>query len=1094
MGPDVELLFIGAPERQVSASKPMIVVPDLYSAQVRIDGNTFRQLQVPTQDAVLGFSDGHYATLSGGGTAVLTKDRRSPGDGLALKAPADRVSDPAANFDDVELTWLTSNGPEAPEEIRDSYVDAFSYLEADPDLGRSGLWAPQLGAIHSVLGYWTTGAGDPATVVMPTGTGKTEAMIGLFVAGRIERVLVIVPSDALRTQIADKFERLGVLPKAGVIGAHARLPVVGRLRHGFSSLDNARQFVDGCNVIVTTPQALLSKRSDEARAAIVEGCSHLFVDEAHHVEAPKWRGIRDRFEGKPILQFTATPYREDGKPLAGKRLYRYPLSLAQKQGYFAEIDYTSVINLREPDRAIAEAAVARLRNDLENGFDHVLMARVSTIRRTAEVLKLYEALASDLGPRAIHSELKAPDRRAALDALDSRDTRIVVCVDMLGEGFDLPALKVAALHSPHKSLAVTLQFIGRFARVASDKKLGTASVFVGRPDLAPGHGLRPLFAEDADWNQLISDLSEDSSKAEEEASEFEEGFGSQPDEVTVRSLAPKMSTVVYRTACEDWNPTAILDLYPLETLLSQPLPVNPIARVAWFVVRSEEAVRWGHLAEVTETAYVLFVVYWSKDDNLLYINVSDTDTRLTKLADAVTGGKAELVRGDEVYRAFATVERTIPSMLGLLDVRDSDRRFTSFAGANVAAGLAEAEAATKEQTNVFGSGFENGERVSRGASKKGRVWESRAAQTLKQWVDWCDRIGPLLVDESIDPERVHKSFISPERLDVFPNLVPLAMEWPIEFVTSPSEALTLRQGAQEVPAIDADLRISGFAKGGPIRLEVVTDAWSSPYVANIEDKVLTYRPELEEVEIRRGLHGWMPLSEYLTFASTGPLIILEQDAVIVQPGYLLQPKQEAERQAYPRDKLIVPTWGKGLQIRRESQGRPKNPDSIQARAIAFVKELEDWDVVLDDDTSGEIADIVAIRMSGDEIHFMLVHCKFSSEDAPGARVEDLYEVCGQAQRSTVRRVHPAATFQNLIRRERNRQQRSGRDGFEVGNMSALYDLQDASERLRPRFTIAIAQPGLSKARAGRNQLELLAATELYVRQVAKAEFTVFCGE
>jgi len=48
----------------------------------------------------------------------------------------------------------------------------------------------------------------------------------------------------------------------------------------------------------------------------------------------------------------------------------------------------------------------------------------------------------------------------------------------LGEGFDLPALKVAAIHDPHKSLAVTLQFVGRFAR--SGQGLGDASVFVPR--------------------------------------------------------------------------------------------------------------------------------------------------------------------------------------------------------------------------------------------------------------------------------------------------------------------------------------------------------------------------------------------------------------------------------------------------------------------------------------------------------------------------------------------------------------------------------------------------------------------------------------
>jgi hypothetical protein len=39
---------------------------------------------------------------------------------------------------------------------------------------------------------------------------------------------------------------------------------------------------------------------------------------------------------------------------------------------------------------------------------------------------------------------------------------LVICVDMLDEGFDLPELKIAAFHDIRKSLAVTLQLAGRF--------------------------------------------------------------------------------------------------------------------------------------------------------------------------------------------------------------------------------------------------------------------------------------------------------------------------------------------------------------------------------------------------------------------------------------------------------------------------------------------------------------------------------------------------------------------------------------------------------------------------------------------------------
>jgi hypothetical protein len=49
----------------------------------------------------------------------------------------------------------------------------------------------------------------------------------------------------------------------------------------------------------------------------------------------------------------------------------------------------------------------------------------------------------------------------------------VICVDMLGEGFDLPELKIAAFHDIRKSLAVTLQLAGRFTRFRPD--LGEAT-------------------------------------------------------------------------------------------------------------------------------------------------------------------------------------------------------------------------------------------------------------------------------------------------------------------------------------------------------------------------------------------------------------------------------------------------------------------------------------------------------------------------------------------------------------------------------------------------------------------------------------------
>ncbi|WP_396136918.1 MULTISPECIES: DEAD/DEAH box helicase family protein [unclassified Amycolatopsis] len=41
----------------------------------------------------------------------------------------------------------------------------------------------------------------------------------------------------------------------------------------------------------------------------MDACSHLFIDEAHHVAAVTWSNIRDAFIDKHVIQFTATPFR-----------------------------------------------------------------------------------------------------------------------------------------------------------------------------------------------------------------------------------------------------------------------------------------------------------------------------------------------------------------------------------------------------------------------------------------------------------------------------------------------------------------------------------------------------------------------------------------------------------------------------------------------------------------------------------------------------------------------------------------------------------------------------------------------------------------
>jgi hypothetical protein len=128
--------------------------------------------------------------------------------------------------------------------------------------------------------------------------------------------------------------------------------------------------------------------------------------------------------------------------------------------------------------------------------------------------------------------------------------------------------------------------------------------------------------------------------------------------------------------------------------------------------------------------------------------------------------------------------------------------------------------------------------------------------------------------------------------------------------------------------------------------------------------------------------------------------------------------------------------------------------------------------VLDDDGTGEVADIVAIRMDGSDLRVLLVHCKYSSQDFSGSRVEDLYDVCGQTQKSIRWRHYVDDMLARRIKREQRRVQRDQYSGFHVGDGNDLYRLRDEAYRLRPAFTIAIAQPGVSKQVVSQEQLHL----------------------
>ncbi|MBF6427827.1 DEAD/DEAH box helicase family protein [Nocardia cyriacigeorgica] len=974
-----------------------------------------------------------------------------------------------------ELWWLREGAgahgeqPTPPESVVARLQGCFAFV--DESTSGKGLRAPQLGALHAVLAYRSTENYEPIVVVMPTGAGKTETMLAVFCHSPVT-TMVVVPSDALRTQIATKFTTLGILPTVGAVSGEFLCPAVLVLSHAIHTVAQASQLLARTNVIVATAQ-VLNACSAEARTALAHGCARLFLDEAHHTAAQTWRAVAELFAGREVVQFTATPYREDGRHIGGRIAYSYPLRLAQKNGFFARINYHSVVDLSDPDRAVAVAAVAQLRTDIAAGLDHLLMARVSSVARAKTVIKLYEEIAPDLAPVRIDTGMAASTRHKR-QALLGSSSRIVVCVNMLGEGFDMPRLKVAAIHDPQQSLAVTLQFIGRFTR-SGNAELGEASAFVPLQIAGIDERLRTLYGEDADWNEVLCDLTEHNVGLQRERSEFELAFGSLPREVALRSIHPKMSTVIYRASAStplEWAPDRIYDLFE-GRLLTTKLGINHRDKIVWWVSREASAVRWGEFASFNELVHHLHVVHVDTEGGFLYINSTNNSSMHDDIAAAVGGPSAELIRGETVYRVLAKVNRRVPTNVGLLDSVSRNRRFSMYAGQNVLYAW-KGEGATKMKTNIFAYGFSAGRAVSFGASRKGRVWSHEQADDLHHWMKWVRQVGPAITDESVSLESVMSGFLLPEPATSRPPYVPLAVEWPHRILATLSERRKLAYGGEQYTVLDTEFRLTSHTTDGPLRFEVVTPSWKLEFEFVFDaDFPPTIRPVAEDGELVTAA-ATISLAQFLT--DTGLLVSFTDDVVLLEAGLLLRP--EREKHLFPVDSIEVFDWT-GIDLRRESRKSDDDTTAIAHRVVEVISAETEWEVVIDDDGSGELADLVFMRRIDNQLEVLLVHCKYSSAPTPGKRIDDLYDVCGQAMKMNRAKSMPELLTRRLLQRERNRQA-GGRTGIIHGDLAKLVEIVQQARFRELRVEVAIVQPGMSRVKASTEMRALLGAVQRFL--------------
>lgn len=213
----------------------------------------------------------------------------------------------------------------------------------------------------------------------------------------------------------------------------------------------------------------------------------IVLDEAHHTASKSWADLIARYPRAVIIGLTASPIRLDGQGLGAwfDVLLEGPSTAALiAAGHLApyrlvappsRVDLTGVhmlggdYNKREADTAMQASTVVgnALTEYARRCAGQRALLFLWSVAASRETVARFQAA----GIAAAHVDGETPERER--DAIMARfragDLRVLSNVDLVSEGFDVPAIEAVFLLRPTASLGLYLQQVGRALRPAPGK-------------------------------------------------------------------------------------------------------------------------------------------------------------------------------------------------------------------------------------------------------------------------------------------------------------------------------------------------------------------------------------------------------------------------------------------------------------------------------------------------------------------------------------------------------------------------------------------------------------------------------------------------
>ena len=228
------------------------------------------------------------------------------------------------------------------------------------------------------------------------------------------------------------------------------------------------------------------------RESLARRYSVVVVDEAHHAPAPAYRSLIASLDPNFLIGMTATPWRGDERNLSdifGEPTFSMDIVAGMQGGYLAEVDYRMLVDdidwqeiqrmsyegysikdlnqkLILPDRD--EAMVARVIEQMAHAEPPRVICFCRSIVHAERIRRLF--LAHNVQAGVLHSEMPREERFRTLSNFRSGALQLVLSVDMLNEGIDVPDVNIVVFMRVTHSRRIFVQQLGRGLRITPEKK------------------------------------------------------------------------------------------------------------------------------------------------------------------------------------------------------------------------------------------------------------------------------------------------------------------------------------------------------------------------------------------------------------------------------------------------------------------------------------------------------------------------------------------------------------------------------------------------------------------------------------------------